>query len=48
MDAIDKRELRQLVFDAWRIVVPKQLAAMSDRELSRSIRAARDGTAEPL
>ena len=48
MDAIDKRELRQLVFDAWRIVVPKQLAAMSDRELGRYIRAAREGTAEEL
>lgn len=48
MDAIDKRELRQLVFDAWRIVVPKQLAAMSDAELSRYIRAAKEGTAEEL
>jgi hypothetical protein len=48
LDAIDKRELRQLVFDAWRIVVPKQLAAMSDAELDRYIRAARAGTAEPL
>jgi hypothetical protein len=48
MDAIDKRELRQLVFDAWRIVVPKQLAAMSDADLSRYVRAAREGTAEPL
>lgn len=48
MDAIDKRELRQLVFDAWRIVAPKRLAAMSDAALSRHIRAARAGIAEPL
>jgi hypothetical protein len=48
MDAIDRRELRQLVFDAWRIVAPKRLAAMSDAALARHIRAAREGTAEPL
>lgn len=48
MDAIDKRELRQLVFDAWRIVAPKRLATMSDAALSRHIRAAREGTAGEL
>jgi hypothetical protein len=48
LDAIDKRELRQLVFDAWRIVAPKRLAATSDTVLSRYVRAARAGTAEPL
>jgi hypothetical protein len=31
--AIDKPELRELVFDAWRMVVPKKLAALSDDEL---------------
>ena len=35
LDAIGKRELRELVYDAWRMVVPKGLAAMSDRELQR-------------
>jgi hypothetical protein len=33
LDAIDKDELRELVFDAWRMVVPKKLAALSDHEL---------------
>ena len=31
--AIDEDELRELVFDAWRMVVPKKLAALSDDEL---------------
>jgi hypothetical protein len=31
--AIDRKELRELVFDAWRMVVPKRLAARSDTEL---------------
>jgi hypothetical protein len=33
LDAIDENELRELVFDAWRMVVPKKLAALSDDEL---------------
>ena len=33
LDAIDKDELRELVFDAWRMVVPKKLASLSDDEL---------------
>ena len=33
LDAIDKEELRELVFDAWRMVVPKKLASLSDDEL---------------
>jgi hypothetical protein len=33
LDAIDQKELRELVFDAWRMVVPKRLAARSDTEL---------------
>lgn len=33
LEAIDKAELRELVFDAWRMVVPKKLAALSDAEL---------------
>jgi hypothetical protein len=35
--AIDRTELRELVFDAWRMVVPKRLAAASDEELLRSL-----------
>ncbi|HEY7708263.1 MAG TPA: MmcQ/YjbR family DNA-binding protein [Gaiellaceae bacterium] len=35
LDAIDDRELLELVFDAWRMVVPKKLAAASDEELLR-------------
>ena len=31
--AIDMVEMRELVFDAWRMVVPKKLAALSDDEL---------------
>jgi hypothetical protein len=33
LEAIDKDELCELVFDAWRMVVPKKLAALSDDEL---------------
>jgi hypothetical protein len=33
LGAIDEPELRELVFDAWRMVVPKKLAALSDDEL---------------
>ena len=35
LDAIDEGELRELVLDAWRMVVPKGLAALSDEELLR-------------
>jgi hypothetical protein len=35
LDALDRDELRELVFDAWRMVVPKKLAALSDDELER-------------
>jgi hypothetical protein len=35
LDAIDEDELRELVFDAWRMVVPKKLASLSDDELVR-------------
>jgi hypothetical protein len=35
LDAIDEDELRELVFDAWRMVVPKKLAALSDDELGQ-------------
>jgi hypothetical protein len=37
LDAIDEQELRELVFDAWRMVVPKYLAAASDDELLRRV-----------
>jgi hypothetical protein len=33
LDAIDEQELLELVFDAWRMVVPKRLAAATDDEL---------------
>ena len=37
LDAIDETELRELVLDAWRMVVPKRLAAASDEELLRDV-----------
>jgi hypothetical protein len=33
LDAIDRLEMQELVLDAWRMVVPKFLAAASDEEL---------------
>jgi hypothetical protein len=33
LEAIDEDEMRELVLDAWRMVVPKFLAAASDEEL---------------
>ncbi len=35
LEAIDEDELRELVLDAWRMVVPKMLASLSDDELRR-------------
>jgi hypothetical protein len=35
LDAVAEDELRELVLDAWRMVVPKFLAAASDEELLR-------------
>jgi hypothetical protein len=35
LDAIERDELRELVFDAWRMVVPKKLASLSDDELEQ-------------
>jgi hypothetical protein len=32
LEAIHNDELHELVFDAWRMVVPKKLAALSDDE----------------
>ena len=37
LEAIDDDELRELVFDAWRMVVTKKLAALSDDELLRGV-----------
>jgi hypothetical protein len=39
LDALERDELRELVFDAWRMVVPKRLAAATDDELLRSLPA---------
>jgi hypothetical protein len=36
LDTIDEGEMRELVLDAWRMVVPKKLAALSDDELVRA------------
>jgi hypothetical protein len=36
LEAIDEDEMRELVLDAWRMVVPKKLAAASDDELVSS------------
>ena len=35
LEALDEDELRELVFDAWRMVVPKKLAMLSDDQLRR-------------
>ena len=35
LEALDEQELLELVFDAWRMVVPKRLGAASDDELLR-------------
>jgi hypothetical protein len=35
LDAIDVEEMHELVLDAWRMVVPKKLAGVSDEELLR-------------
>ena len=39
LDTIDQAELHELVLDAWRMVVPKRLAAASDDELLRRLQA---------
>jgi hypothetical protein len=36
LDAVGEDQLRELVLDAWRMVVPKKLAAASDDELLAS------------
>jgi hypothetical protein len=35
LEALELEELHELVLDAWRMVVPKKLAALSDEELLR-------------
>ena len=36
LDAIDEAEMRQLVLDAWRMVVPERVAATHDGSASPS------------
>ena len=36
LEAVDVDQLRELVLDAWRMVVPKKLAALSDDDLARA------------
>jgi len=38
LDALNEEELRELVLDAWRMVVPKKLAGASDEALLRGLR----------
>ena len=45
LEAIVEGRVRELVFDAWRMVVPKKLAALSDDEL-RQLGAERSGIPE--
>jgi hypothetical protein len=40
LDALEEEELRELVLDAWRMVVPKRLAAASDAELLQGLQDA--------
>jgi hypothetical protein len=37
LEALDADELREYVLDAWRMVVPKRLAARSDEELLEGV-----------
>jgi hypothetical protein len=37
LEALDEDELREYVLDAWRMVVPKKLAAHSDEELLEGV-----------
>jgi hypothetical protein len=45
--ALDRDELQELVFDAWRMVVPKGLRETSDEELRRGLPAYGSSTAGP-
>lgn len=47
LEAIDRDELRELVFDAWRMVVPTKLASLSDEELGQRALAQEARAAEP-
>ena len=47
LGAIDEDELRELVFDAWRMVVPKKLASLSDAELRQRALASAPDVAHP-
>ena len=41
LDALDEQQLMELVFDAWRMVVPQRLATASDDELLEWTRGGR-------
>jgi hypothetical protein len=45
LDAIDEAEMRELVLDAWRMVVPKSVAAAYDGTASPSTSMTEDGEA---
>jgi hypothetical protein len=36
LDAIDEQEMRELVVDAWRMCVPKKVAAAYDKAVADS------------
>ena len=48
LDAIDEDELRELVFDAWRMVVPKKLSVLSDDDLEQRAMSASEPGREVL
>lgn len=43
LDAIDETEMRELVLDAWRMVVPNGVAAALDHDVSQGADRARPG-----
>jgi hypothetical protein len=48
MDAIDHDEMEELVVDAWRMVVPKKVAAAYDLRMGEGMAEGMDRGPEPL